>query len=79
MTQRDDGHDYRDSKNKAEAFKRNKFSVALSGLNNQINRLDKLKGDTDGYVKESLDTIIDDLTDVFVDLKIETGVDLWLY
>jgi len=76
MTQRDDGHDYRDMKNKAEAFKRNKFNVALSGLNNQINRLDKLKGDTNGYVKESLDTIIDDLTDVLVDLKIETGVDI---
>ena len=24
MTQRDDGHDYRDSKNKAEAYERNK-------------------------------------------------------
>lgn len=76
MTQRDDGHDYRDSKNKAEAHSRKKFSVSLAGLNNQINRLEKLKGDTDGYVKESLDTIIDDLTDVLVDLKIETGVDV---
>jgi len=76
MTQRDDGHDYRDSKNKAEAHSRKKFGVSLAGLNNQINRLEKLKGDTDGYVKESLDTIIDDLTDVLVDLKIETGVDV---
>jgi len=76
MTQRDDGHDYRDSKNKAEAHNRKKFSVSLAGLNNQINRLEKLKGDTDGYVKERLDTIIDDLTDVLVDLKIETGVDV---
>ena len=24
MTQRDDGHDYRDSKNKAQAYERNK-------------------------------------------------------
>ena len=24
MTQRDDGHDYRDSKNRAEAYERNK-------------------------------------------------------
>ena len=76
MTQRDDGHDYRDSKNKAEAHNRKKFGVSLAGLNNQINRLEKLKGDTDGYVKERLDTIIDDLTDVLVDLKIETGVDV---
>jgi len=30
MTQRDDGHDYRDSKNKAEAYERNKKLDALA-------------------------------------------------
>ena len=30
MTQRDDGHDYRDSKNKAEAYERNKKIDALA-------------------------------------------------
>ena len=30
MTQRDDGHDYRDSKNKAEAYERNKKLDALT-------------------------------------------------
>ena len=42
MTQRDDGHDYRDSKNKAMAYKKKKFGVALAGLNNQINRLNQI-------------------------------------
>ena len=27
MTQRDDGHDYRDSKNKAEAYERKKVTI----------------------------------------------------
>ena len=27
MTQRDDGHDYRDSKNKAEAYNRKKVTI----------------------------------------------------
>ncbi|QDP64261.1 MAG: hypothetical protein Tp1124SUR1240571_29 [Prokaryotic dsDNA virus sp.] len=75
MTQRDDGHDYRDSKNKAEAHKKKKFGVALAGLNNQINRLNQLKP-SDTYTKQQLSTIIDDLTDVLVDLKMETGVDV---
>jgi hypothetical protein len=30
MTQRDEGHDYRDSKNKAEAYERNKKLDALA-------------------------------------------------
>ena len=75
MTQRDDGHDYRDSKNKAEAHKKKKFGVALAGLNNQINRLNQLKP-SDTYTKQQLSTIIDDLTDVLVDLKMKTGVDV---
>jgi len=75
MTQRDDGHDYRDSKNKAEAHKKKRFGVALAGLNNQINRLNQLKP-SDTYTKQQLSTIIDDLTDVLVDLKMETGVDV---
>ena len=75
MTQRDDGHDYRDSKNKAEAHKRKKFGVALAGLNNQINRLNQLNP-SDTYTKQQLSTIIDDLTDVLIDLKMETGVDV---
>ena len=75
MTQRDDGHDYRDSKNKAMAYKKKKFGVALAGLNNQINRLNQLDP-SDTYTKQQLSTIIDDLTDVLIDLKMETGVDV---
>jgi len=81
MTQRDDGHDYRDSKNKAEAFDRQtKTKNALKLLNSNINKLDKLKSNDDAYIDpvtvSSIDSIIDDLTDVFVDLKIQTGVDV---
>ena len=78
MTQRDDGHDYRDSKNKAEAHKIKKFGVSIAGLNNQINRLNELDPtkDTAIYTKQQLSTIIDDLTDILIDLKIETGVDV---
>lgn len=76
MTQRDDGHDYRDSKNKAEAFKRNKLKNALSGLNNQINKIISLKDNGGNDIYQELDRITDDLTDVLVDLKIETGIDV---
>jgi|TARA_Y100000022_G_scaffold116201_1_gene100342 hypothetical protein len=81
MTQRDNGHDYRDSKNKAEAFDRQtKTKNALKLLNSNINKLDKLKSNDDAYIDpvtvSSIDSIIDDLTDVFVDLKIQTGVDV---
>ena len=82
MTQRDDGHDYRDSKNKAMAHEKKtnqqKYGVALAGLNNQINRLNQLDpiNDTAIYTKQQLSTIIDDLTDVLIDLKMETGVDV---
>ena len=79
MTQRDDGHDYRDSKNKAMAHEKKtnqqKYGVALAGLNNQINRLNQLDP-SDTYTKQQLSTIIDDLTDVLIDLKMETGVDV---
>ena len=56
MTQRDDGHDYRDSKNKAEAHKKKKFGVALAGLNNQINWLNQHDpiNDTAIYTKQQL-------------------------
>ena len=82
MTKRDDGHDYRDSKNKAMAHEKKtnqqKYGVALAGLNNQINRLNQLDPtkDTAVYTKQQLSTIIDDLTDVLIDLKMETGVDV---
>ena len=81
MTQRDDGHDYRDSKNKAMAFdKQTKLKNALVLLNTNINKLDKLKSNNDAYIDpvtvSSIDSIIDDLTDVLVDLKIQTGVDI---
>ncbi len=82
MTQRDDGNDYRDSKNKAMAHEKKtnqqKYGVALAGLNNQINRLNQLDPtkDTAVYTKQQLSTIIDDLTDVLIDLKMETGVDV---
>ena len=78
MTQTYEGNYYRDSKNKAEAHKKKKFGVALAGLNNQINRLNQLDPtkDTAVYTKQQLSTIIDDLTDVLIDLKMETGVDV---
>ena len=82
MTQRDDGHDYRDSNNKAMAHEKKtnqqKYGVALAGLNNQINRLNQLDpiNDTAVYTKQQLSTIIDDLTDVLIDLNMETGVDV---
>ena len=80
MTQRDDGHDYRDSKNKAENYERSKIKTSLTNLNKQINKLDQLKSNDDAYIDpvtvSSIDSIIDDLTDVFVDLKIQTGVDV---
>ena len=59
MTQRDDGHDYRDSKNKAMAYQKKRFDVALAGLNNQINKLIKLTP-TDEEVKldiEGMETV----------------------
>ena len=78
--------------NKAKLHKTKKFGVALSGLNNQINKLIKLtptdkeiKLDENGnwqttinpkYLQEQLSTITDDLTDVLVDLKIQTGIDI---
>ena len=37
MTQRDDGHDFRDSKNKAEHYERQKISY----LEDRINTLEK--------------------------------------
>ena len=78
LLKKEDGHDYRDSKNKAEAHKKKKFSVSIAGLNNQINRLNELDPtkDTAIYTKQQLSTIIDDLTDILIDLKIETGVDV---
>ena len=76
MTQLTNEHFELHSANKDKMHKAKKFGVALAGLNNNINRLEQLKSDTDGYVKESLDTIIDNLTDVLVDLKMETGVDV---
>ena len=76
MTQLTNEHFELHDHNKAKLYKSKKFGVALSGLNNQINRLDKLRHNANGYDKEQLDAIINDLTDVFVDLKIETGVDI---
>ena len=40
-----------------------------------LNQLDPTK-DTALYTKQQLSTIIDDLTDVLIDLKMETGVDV---
>ena len=48
MTQRDDGHDYRDSKNKAEAFERKQkyeaiINMVIYWLNSNIDEYDKDK------------------------------------
>ena len=51
MTQLTNEHFELHDHNKAKLYKAKKFGVALSGLNNQINRLEQLKSDTDGYVK----------------------------
>ena len=45
MTQRDDGHDYRDSKNKAQAYERNKKIDAQA--NDLINIFFKFLCDSD--------------------------------
>ena len=94
MTQLTNEHFELHDHNKAKLHKAKKFGVALSGLNNQINKLIKLtptdeevKLDIEGkeslqvsvnpkYLQEQLSAITDDLTDVLVDLKIETGVDV---
>ena len=46
MTQRDDGHDYRDSKNKAEAYERKQkyeaiLNMVIGWLNSNIDEYDK--------------------------------------
>ena len=81
MTQRDDGHDYRDSKNKAMAFDRQtKTKNAIKLLNSNINALVKWKDNNKHYmVSDDLsdfESTIDNLTDTFIDLKIATGVDV---
>ena len=48
MTQRDEGHDYRDSKNKAEAFERKQkyeaiINMVIFWLNSNIDEYDKDK------------------------------------
>ena len=48
MTQRDEGHDYRDSKNKAEAFERKQkyeaiINMVIYWLNSNIDEYDKDK------------------------------------
>ena len=48
MTQRDDGHDYRDSKNKAEAYERKQkyeaiINMVIYWLNSNIDEYDKDK------------------------------------
>ena len=48
MTQRDDGHDYRDSKNRAEAYERKQkyeaiLNMVIGWLNSNIDEYDKDK------------------------------------
>jgi hypothetical protein len=38
MTQRDEGHDYRDSKNKAEAYNRKKITIIWGSDRDQDNK-----------------------------------------
>ena len=87
MTQRDDGHDYRDSKNKAEAYERKQkyeaiINMVIYWLNSNIDEYDK---DKDYYyyknqlsydsqeLKEKIEIALDPST---TKKQIEDG-DLW--
>ena len=69
MTQRDEGHNLRDSINKDRIYQQKK----LKGLDNAINSLMKWKEDHKfclmGDELNNLNDIINDLTDRFIDFK----------
>ena len=54
MTQRDDGHDYRDSKNKAQAYERKKKEKVLGSFQTW---LEKCPVDYDEHLQTSDDNI----------------------
>ena len=76
MTQLTNEHFELHDHNKAKMFKKNKIKNALIFLNLNINQIIRLKDKGADDIYKELDKIVDDLTDVFVDLKIETGVDV---
>ena len=71
MTQRDEGHDLRDSINRDRIYQQKK----LEGLDNAINSLIKWNEEHKfclmGDELTDLNDIINDLTDRFIDLKDE--------
>jgi len=79
MTELTNEHFELHDSNKDKMFKKNKIKNALIFLNLNINQIIKLKDNGADDIYKELDTIADDLTDVFVDLKTEIGVDIWLY
>ena len=70
MTQRDDGHDYRDSKNRAEAYERKQKYEAIidmvirwldSNINDAMNEFDPLASDS-ADLKQKIELALDPRT-----------------
>ena len=70
MTQRDDGHDYRDSKNRAEAYERKQKYEAIidmvirwldSNIDDAMNEFDPLASDS-ADLKEKIELALDPST-----------------
>ena len=70
MTQRDDGHDYRDSKNRAEAYERKQKYEAIidmvirwldSNINDAMNEFDPLASDS-ADLKQKIELALDPST-----------------
>ena len=70
MTQRDDGHDYRDSKNKAEAYERKQKYEAIidmvirwldSNIDDAMNEFDPLASDS-ADLKQKIELALDPST-----------------
>ena len=77
MTQLTNEHFELQDANKDKKYQKTKMSNTLVLLNSNINQLIKLKDGGADDIYQELDKITDNLTDIFVDLKIQTGIDVW--
>jgi len=77
MTQLTNEHFELHDANKDKKYQKTKMSNTLVLLNSNINQLIKLKDGGADDIYQELDKITDNLTDIFVDLKIQTGIDIW--
>jgi GTP1/Obg family GTP-binding protein len=71
MTQLTEEHFILHSQNKDKLHKQNKLREALISLNNQIDRVTSFAPE-----HKELDDIGNELTDILVDIKIATGIDV---